>query len=235
MASEKTTDKAESSGIMPGMLELIQTHRKKIFIGLIVIIMAFVIAIVIITVRDNLHESGLVRVDELERRYADLYSYDEYGLSDADRIFRMAELNILLNEVVDFQRNAFGFASARAYVLAGDIHWETGDYEQAENAWLGAARAARNSYLEPVSYFNAAIAAEEQGNIDNAIAHYERVLAAGDNFPAAARAQFAIGRLEESRGNTVAALLAYENLLFRWFNDPVWASLAQSRIVALSN
>ena len=235
MAREKSENTAESSGIIVKILESIQKHRKSIFIGLIVIAVAVIGAIVFVSVRESLHESALVRVDGFERRFMELQSPEVFAASEVDHIIRMIDLNALLAELSDFQKRAFGFASARAHVLTGDIYWEMGELSFAENAWLEAARAAKNSYLEPVSYFNAAAAAEERGNIDSAIAHYERVLAVGENFPAAARAQFAIGRLEESRNNITAAISAYETVLRRWHFDTAWANLAQSRILALSN
>ena len=235
MAKEKSENTEKSTGIMVKILESMQKHRKVIFIVLIALVVFFIGAIIFVTVRENLQENALVKVDDFERRYAELLFFDEFGFSDADHLFRLIELNVLLDELREFQRSAFGFASARAHVLSGDIHWEVGNLSLAENSWLDAARTARNSYLEPISFFNAAIAAEEQGNIDTAIAHFERALAGGDDFLYAARAQFAIGRLEESRNNVAAAIQAYETLLMRWFNDPVWANLAQSRIIALSN
>ena len=235
MAREKSEKDEKTTGIIEKILESMQKHRKGIFIGLIALVVFFIGAIIFVTVRENLQENALVQVDEFERRYAELMFFNEFEFSDVDNLLRLIELNVLLDELRVFEKSAFGFALARAQVLSGDIHWEMGDFNLAENSWLDAARTARNSYLEPVSYYNAAIAAEEQGNIDSAIAHFEKALAGGDSFPYAARAQFAIGRLEESRNNIAAAIQAYETLLMRWFNDPVWANLAQSRIIALSN
>jgi tetratricopeptide (TPR) repeat protein len=89
------------------------------------------------------------------------------------------------------------------------------------------------TYLEPVAFYNGAVAAEEQGNTAQAIELYTKAASAAD-FPAASRAQFAIGRLQEANGKD-AALEAYKSLLSKWPNDQVWANLAQSRIIALSS
>jgi tetratricopeptide (TPR) repeat protein len=86
-----------------------------------------------------------------------------------------------------------------------------------------------------VSFFNAAVAAEEQDNAEAAIGYYTKVLEYKDVFPEAARAQFTVGRLEESRNNREAALSAYRNVLSIWPGDPVWPNLAQSRVLALSD
>jgi hypothetical protein len=54
------------------------------------------------------------------------------------------------------------------------------------------------------------------------------------DFPAAAHAQFAIGRLEESRGNTDAALGAYRKLIENWPEESDWVNLAHSRVISLT-
>jgi tetratricopeptide (TPR) repeat protein len=89
--------------------------------------------------------------------------------------------------------------------------------------------------LAPVSLFNAAVAAEEQGNIDQAIELYGESAAHVSGFPAAARAQFAVGRLHESQGDPQAALEAYKAIAEKWSNETAWINLAQSRIILLSN
>jgi tetratricopeptide (TPR) repeat protein len=105
----------------------------------------------------------------------------------------------------------------------------------AEIKWVKAAEAAARSYLAPIAIYNAAVAAEEQGNIETAIAHYSRAAGFGDSFASAARAQFSVGRLEESRSNKDSAITAYKILLARWPNDPVWPNLAQNRLLILSD
>jgi tetratricopeptide (TPR) repeat protein len=105
----------------------------------------------------------------------------------------------------------------------------------AEEKWLKAAEAAPKSYLAPIAVYNAAVAAEEQGNVESAIAFYSRAAGFGDSFPAAARAQFSVGRLEESRNNKDSAVEAYRNLLAKWPNEPVWPNLAQNRLLVLSD
>jgi tetratricopeptide (TPR) repeat protein len=79
------------------------------------------------------------------------------------------------------------------------------------------------------------VAAEEQGDIETAIAHYKNALEHSKVFPSAVRAQFSIGRLEESMNRKDAALEAYRSVVNNWPNDPLWPNLAQSRILALSD
>ena len=236
MAKEKSKKDAEA-GFGEKILDIIQRNRKKLLISFILLIVVLTASIVIVTVRGNFHEAALVQIDEFERRFFLLHSVDEFNLDQELAFLRISEIHLLLEELDDFQNSftTFSYASARAYSLTADIHWFLHNFAEAEAAWLNAASASRGSYLEAVSLFNAAVAAEEHGNITAAIAHYNRVLELREFFPSPARAQFAIGRLEETRGSTDAALNAYNDVLRSWPNDPLWANLAQSRIAALSN
>jgi tetratricopeptide (TPR) repeat protein len=78
------------------------------------------------------------------------------------------------------------------------------------------------------------VAAEESGNIEDAIAHYTETLVYADSFPQAAKAQFAIGRLREEQQNKEAAIEAYREVIAKWPSETIWINLANSRIIALS-
>ena len=234
MAKAKNQKPAESkAGEL--ILNFIQNNRKKILIGFIAIVVVLLGALLTVSIRDNIMESRLLQLDEFERRFMDILSIDEFNFTEDLAVERMNEIFILLDDLENFQRRSFGFALARAHGLSADIFWFMSEWDLAERAWMDSARAARNTYLEPLSIFNAAVAAEQQGNITGAIAHYRRVLELRDNFPSPARAQFAIGRLEESRQNYDDAMFAYRTLTLTWPNDSQWASLAHSRIIALQN
>jgi tetratricopeptide (TPR) repeat protein len=139
-----------------------------------------------------------------------------------------------LEELGGFAKKNSGLAAAKAYSLSATIYDSQKKWELAEKAWAGAAAAAKKSYLAPAALYNAAVAAEEQGNDESAIGYYKKALEFGNSFIGAARAQFSVGRLEESKNNRDAALEAYRNLVSKWPSDPIWANLAHSRIIKLS-
>jgi tetratricopeptide (TPR) repeat protein len=139
----------------------------------------------------------------------------------------------LLDELSAFAGSTFGYAKVRAYSLAADINADLKDWEAAKDAWTRAAAAASKTYLAPVSFFNAAVAAEEQGDIAGAIVLYTQCLDFADLFPAAPRAQFSIGRLLENQHDIAAAVEAYRSLVEKWPTETVWTNLANSRIAAL--
>jgi tetratricopeptide (TPR) repeat protein len=215
--------------------DFIQKNRKTLFIALIAIVVALAVFITVVTVRENLQKRAISQVEEFGRNY-EAVRIENYGdTDDPYLVSRMSEIAVLLVNIEGFAARNSGFAAARAYNLAANIHWDQGNRDEAERAWLDAAKAAGKNYLAPVSFYNAAVVAEERGDIETAIAHYKNVLEHGNVFPSAVRAQFSIGRLEESRNRTEAAIEAYRNVLNNWPNDPLWPNLAQSRILALSD
>ncbi|MDR1788389.1 MAG: hypothetical protein LBR16_08090, partial [Treponema sp.] len=157
---------------------------------------------------------------------------DEAADADAAKT-KAEEARAFLEETAAFAASHKKFAAARAYVLLAEAHTVKKAWPEAEKAWLDAAAAAKGTYLEPVAYFNAGAAAEEADKAEDAIAHYSAALASSAGFPQAARAQFAVGRLEEGRGGTEAAIAAYQALVGKWPEDAVWGNLAHSRLIAL--
>ena len=234
MASKaETKTKNDELDISVKIGEFIQKNRKGFLIGLIAVIVILAGFIIISAVRDKLLSNALGKVDGFSQKYDELKEY--LGSEDPENLLKQAEIIILLEELSTFEGSNSGFAAARAYNLSGNIYADMKNWSLAEEAWSNAAKVAAKSYLAPVSLYNAAVAAEEQGNIDSAIALYARALDYGNTFSSAARAQFSIGRLEESRSNIDAAIVAYRNLLSKWPDDEVWSNLAQSRILVLTD
>ena len=231
MAAAPETHENELS-IPERLNDFIQKNRKLLFSGLIALIVILAALITFSTMRDKLQEKALSQVDEFSRRYEKVKITD---LSeDPDLVPKLLEIASITDELTAFAEKTFGFAAARSYNLIADMNWDQKNWAEAEKAWSKAAKIAAKTYLAPVSLYNAAVAAEEQGNIEEAIAYYTSVLSYGNAFPSAPRAQFSVGRLEESRNNIQAALDAYRNVLSTWPNDPVWPNIAQSRILTLS-
>jgi tetratricopeptide (TPR) repeat protein len=213
----------------------IQKNRRVFFIGLVSAIAILLGIIIIQAAGDKMRSKALSRIEEFESRYqAVKYIPESEGPSGPARE-AAREAALLLEELEAFGRKNSGFAAARAYFISAGLYGDQKKWAEAEKAWTEAARLAPKTYLAPISVFNAAVAAEERGSVDTAIALYARAIDYGSSFFAPARAQFSIGRLEESRNNKAAALEAYRTLVNKWPGDPHWADLAQSKIIVLSN
>jgi predicted negative regulator of RcsB-dependent stress response len=223
-----TEDKQEKRSFGDALADFIRNNRRQLLISLVVILVTVVGFIAGYAVRSSLREKANIAVDDFERRY-------EVLVIDINEPEKAEDTQALLDELNSFAEKTSGHAGARAYALDASIHAEQKNWALAESAWRSSAKKAGKSYLAPVSLFNAAVAAEEQGNLDQAIALYAESVSHVSGFPAAARAQFAIGRLRESQGDTQAALEAYKLIQEKWAKESSWINLAQSRIIVLSN
>ena len=226
-----TQDKTDEVKFSHQVADFIQKYRKGIFISFAAIILLLAGSIITITVRDRIQARALRELDALSSRYGEL----RFFIGSEEDDLHQGDIALLLEDLGAFQNRNSGFPAALAYNISAHIHWEQENWAEAELAWTRAAASSGRTYLAPISLFNAAAAAEEQGNIDTAIDLYRQAVAQGTAFPAAPRAQFSIARLEEYRNNREAALQAYRTLVNQWPNDPLWTNLAQSRILLLDN
>ena len=223
--------KTDELSVAERLIEFIQRNRRILFAGFIAIAVILIGSIVGLTVRESVVENAFVRIDEFEQRYIALRPY--IGSEELEAILRQGEITALLEELGLFAARNSGFAAARAHSIRAAIFEEQGRWPLAESAWVAAANASPRSYFAPVSLFNAAVAAEEHGDLESALDLYTRALAHDDLSFVAIISQFSIGRLHEAKDNREAALAAYRALLSRWPLDPLFANLAQSRILLL--
>jgi tetratricopeptide (TPR) repeat protein len=205
----------------------IQKNRKFIIGGGIAVIILVIGFVAGLAIRDAITTKAISQVEAFNERY-------EAIRFDINEPSREEEVKALLDELVAYAPKAPGYPAVRSYVLTASIHADRKNWQEAEQAWLLAAKKGAKTYLAPVSLFNAAVAAEEAGNIEDAIAHYTEALVYADVFPQAAKAQFSIGRLREEQQNKEAAIEAYRAVIEKWPTETTWINLANSRIIALS-
>jgi tetratricopeptide (TPR) repeat protein len=216
----------EKVSLGEGINNFIQKNRKGILLcfGIIVVLLAGFIGG--LAIRDAVRNKAISRVEDFNTRYEELRW-------DINEVSKEADVSALLNDLTAFAEKTSGYAGGRAWAIIAGIRGDKKEWPQAEQAWSSAAKAASKTYLAPVALFNAAAAAEEQGNAEDAIRLYTECLVKADNFPGAPRAQFSIGRLQESQNSSSAALEAYRALVSKWPADPIWTNLAQNRIIEL--
>jgi len=231
MQNEKE-ENAVNAPLGDGINEFVQKHRTPIFVSGGAILLFLIAFIVVLSVLDMVRARAVSAVEEFSSRYEALPSItEEYSEVDVEELIGELEVFARRNSGA-ITGIATGYAAGKAWSIIADIHSQKKDWPAAETAWASAAKAAHKTYLAPLAFFNAAVTAEEQGKTQEAIDYYTSSLAASD-FSGAPRAQFAIGRLQESLGNTEAAIEAYRAVISGWSYDRIWPSLAHSRIIAL--
>jgi len=206
--------------------DFVRNNRKAIFTVIGVILVLFVGLVAYLSISDSLNKKAIAEADELSGRYNDLSL-------ENDEDFYAEDTENLLADLKKFASKTNGVAGSKAWSIIGHIYSARKDWVNAQEAWLSAAKTGNKTYLAPIALFNAAAAAEEQGNLEQAIGFLEQCVAHRFEFPAAARAQFSIGRLYETLGNNSAAVDAYRDVMIKWSQMPVWQNLARSRIAAI--
>lgn len=141
------------------------------------------------------------------------------------------DLEALISEALDdYSRQ---FAAQRALFTRGLMALENEDWDEASESFLTIADTWDDSYLAPVSLFNAGSAREEAGDIDGAVVLWTRLV---DNYaevsPDAPEALFNLGRINENSGDNDKALEYYNDVNSR-FPDSRWTDLSKSRILVI--
>ncbi|MDR0302807.1 MAG: tetratricopeptide repeat protein [Treponema sp.] len=206
--------------------EFIKRNRTGIYIFLGAIVFLFTGLIVYLSLNSYFQRKATAEVEELNSKYIELrllLSDDHYN----------DDVDALIKDLTTFAKGKTSYAGARAWTIIAQIHSEKKEWPHAEEAWRNAAKAGVKTYLAPVAFFNAAVAAENQGNPEDAIELLEKCVSYKLDFPSAPRAQFSIGRLNEQLGNYSAAAEAYRAVLVNWPNIEIWVNLAQSRLAVI--
>ena len=216
----------KNPGLGEKINDFIQRNRRGIILSASAVFILVAGLIIFLSLQDVLGKKAVGEVEELNRRF------DEFRFLIGDENYA-SDIETLLADLNAFAKNRNGIAGSKAWSIIAQIHSGRKDWQQAESAWLNAAKAGDKTYLGPISLFNAAVAAEEQGKLEQAIELLEKSVAHPFEFPAAPRAQFSIGRLYEQIDNYPAAVEAYRAVLINWQDIPVWQHLARSRITAI--
>jgi len=225
----------EKTGIGDKINDFIQRNRKRIFIALGVFIVLLAGTIVFFIVRDSMEKKAILAIHELSEKFDRLRSGEGSGYFSPD-------MNFLLTEVQEFAEKNNGFAGSKAWSIAGQIYSARENWAQAEEAWVSSANTGSRTYLAPIAYFQAAVCAEAQNKLQQAIDYFHQSVSHPFEFPDAPRAQFNIGRLYEELGNYSAALAAYRVVLINWPWERsetispglyIWQNLARNQIIKL--
>ena len=223
----------ENQGTVDKITDFIQKNRKGIFVTVIVVIVLFVGMLAYLYIGDYFNKKANVQAEDLNTRFTDIQLLKRQGaeaLEEEDALLSDIESYIAKTTPITEGK---GFAQGKIWSLAGHIYSGKKDWSKAEEAWLNAAKKGSNTYIGPIALFNAAVAAEEQGKLEEAINLLEQCVSHKFYFPSAPRAQFNIGRLYEQLGKTDEALTAYRIVLTKWPNMPVFQYLAHNQIIKI--
>jgi tetratricopeptide (TPR) repeat protein len=223
-----------------GLYAFFEKNRKPLFISCAIILVLLASLIAVLLVSEAIQKNETAKLDALAERYDKIKdslkvvdgAVENGGEDPVNTSADAGEIEALLNDLRSLGESASGYPAARAWFMAANIYHERGEWQEAQDAWLAAAAKGASTHLSPVCLFNAAVVGETQGDTDSALQNYQHTLSFED-FPAAAHAQFSVGRLEEKKGDNEAAIAAYRAVIEKWPADTDWVNLAHSRILAL--
>jgi tetratricopeptide (TPR) repeat protein len=220
MESVNTIAKLEETNSLAGFL---QKYRTLLAGLLIAVIGAVIVFFIVAGIFDAARKKEITALETLAERYEKLAADIDEGEDAAS----------LAADLESFAAGARGYAGAKAWSLVATLYTKQKQWSEAERAFVQSAKTGAKTHLYGPSLFNAGVAAERGGNNDAAIDYYTQSIAAPEPT-SAAHAQFAIGRLQESKGDTEAARLAYRRVIEQYTGsaDTLWRNLAQSRLIA---
>lgn len=201
--------------------------RKPILIALSVAATVTVALVVVLSVQTARSEAALVAVEDLQDEYEQWLRLESGERADAYQSIAESVSDL----VAEYPRT---YAAVRARILDARALAELERWEDASRRFVEAADASGGTYLEPVSLMDAAVAAENGGDVDRALELHRRIADQfADESAEVPRAWFSIGRILEQRGEVAEAAEAYRRLVSSYPNSS-WTNLARNRIISLT-
>lgn len=191
---------------------------------------AAVVAVAVVTaVRDSQLKASTLGLEKLDADYSTLSSeQDDSKKADLQKTFLASA-----DKVIAQWKGQY--AAQKALVYKAKIAETAKDWASAEKDWQDIISMAPNSYLAPVALQGAAVAAEEGGAADRALADYKKLV---DKYATQSigipHAYFSIGRLSEASKDYTAAMAAYQKIVSSW-PESDWTKLATDRIIFLKS
>jgi tetratricopeptide (TPR) repeat protein len=140
------------------------------------------------------------------------------------------DLMAALDKLVDRYPRQYG--GERGLSLRADVNYAKKAWDPALKDYEMLASRFPNSYLAPISLFNAAICAEEKGDTDGAQKLYTRAYVSYKDSTVAPRAIFNAGRIDELKGAWAEAQKKYEQM-DSLYSQSMWTKLAKNRVIEL--
>ena len=129
-------------------------------------------------------------------------------------------------------RYARQYGGQRGLFIRADLYCQEKSWDNAAQDYQRLAWLFPNSYLAPISLFNAGVCLEEKGDADRALKVYTRVDQDYQDSPIAPRAMFDVGRLDEQKGAFDDAQKMY-NQIDSLYPSSTWDKLAKNRLIEL--
>jgi len=220
----KSTEQEESLGVRINKNLADNWKLYTVLFASLIVVIAAILVIGFVNKNNTIASSELA--EDIQQAY-------ESWMSAPDDQKSTDELDSLISEAI--KKYPSKFAAQRAYFTRGLVAMENEDWETAVDSFSVLAEKWPESYLAPVSLFNAAAASEEKGDIDSSMTYLIQLKDKySDSSPYAPEALFNLGRLSEKKGDKDKAVEYYKSV-GSTFPQSRWTNLSKSRILVLEN
>ena len=129
-------------------------------------------------------------------------------------------------------RYARQYGGQRGLFIRASLNYDKKAWDSAQKDYQALAARFPNSYLAPISLFDAGACLEESADVDGALKLYTKISKDYQESPVAPRAMFDVARLDEQKGQFDDAHKMYDQIdgLFPGSN---WGKLAKDRLIEL--
>jgi hypothetical protein len=224
----------ETAEKTPKLEKFLAKYFKLLVCIVIAVVVALIVVAVVLNVSDNKKEANYLALDDLSRSYSSLQAMDvtsaEYTTalnafySDADALSAKAGKS---------------YPAYKAEYLKASQMFVEEDYQGALKIFESLSVSTHNIYLGPLCMLNAAVCAENAGDVDKALSYYNKIWDDyGYDTAVSPKALFNTGRIYEAKGKTDLAKAAYQQLVDEFQNpekgtDTEYARLALNRLQVL--
>lgn len=218
--------RADERTLQQRFIEFLSKYRIVLLTLLVVLVVGVVGSFVWLEIADRRSAAAADVAEELQTTYQDWVNAEE-----ADKSELAEEIETLAEEILDRYGNTF--AAQRALFIQANVAWQNEARETAADRYARLAEEFPESYLAPVALFNAAVAQEELGSLEDAFDLYRMVVERyAESSAQVPRALFALGRISESRDSYEDAA-GYYNRILDEYGESSWTTVARNRIIFL--
>lgn len=224
--SSAQSQSGPQSSVVAFVSAFVERYRLPLLIVAGVVVAALAVWLIWAERERSVEESSALRAEQLQELFETWNGAPEGTRKSNLGDDLVAEVELLMRQ---FPRR---YAAQRALYVRAEYWFALEQWQNATGDWQEVAARWPASYLAPLSIFNAAVALEEAGEVEEAREHLERLVAEWDDHLLAPRALFSIGRLAEQEADYPAAREAYARVTDD-HGGSSWATAVRNRLIAL--
>jgi len=198
-----------------------------ILLGILIAAAAFMVGYFIYTeISRKLTNDSTVLAEGVQGLYDKWQAEPDAARKGAIEKQLMDQLNALIG------RYPRQYGGQRGLFLRAEVSYQDKAWDNAQKDYQTLARRFHDSYLAPISLFDAGVCLEEKGDAEGALALYMKVSQRYPDSPVAPRAMFDAGRLDEQKGSFEEARKMYDQI-DSLYPSSTWDRLAKNRVIEL--